>query len=85
MLRRSLKEYKNANAPYDMICFGKARVYRCLAEWYCTNTYEPADNSVEIAAEHLKVSIDYYKNSVGSEHPETQSAIKRFEQIKNQI
>ena len=85
MLRRSLKEYKNANAPSDMICFGKARVYRCLAEWYCTNTYEPADNSIEVAAEHLKVSIDYYKDSVGSEHPEAQSAIKRFEQIKNQI
>lgn len=85
MLRRALEEYDKANAPIDMVWFGKARTYRLLAEWCYSNNCDPSEVNIKTAIERLSTAVDMYKSSVGLEHPEAEAARNRLTEITKQL
>lgn len=83
MLRKALQEYDKANAPYDLIGFGKARTYKHLSDLYFSNNLEPSEGGVDMAINRMEIAIELYKSHVGLEHPEAQNCLQRLEYLKS--
>lgn len=83
MLRRALQEYDKANAPYNLIGFGKARTYKHLSDLYFSNNLESNEGGIDMAINRMEIAIELYKSHVGLEHPETQSCLQRLEYLKS--